>query len=190
MVSAGVPSLPFWPLPSPLDRTKAGATELLAVSKRRVHTHDVLAPRQHSHAYMLFETHSGHGPLHRAKTATLPHSPCDQPQATYECKRELFLDGDNNPPLPECRATPRELLADATLLCQSISTWRASDWSNMVSATSCMRRAKCKLLRDQVAAMPMGDKLKMFEIRLAIQACVLFQGRCFDRGTGLAGRSD
>ena len=96
----------------------------------------------------------------------------------------------HNPPLSECRATPRELLADATLLCQSISTWRASDWSNMVSATSCMRRAKCKLLRDQVAAMPMADKLKMFEIRLAIQACVLFQGRCFDRGTGLAGRSD
>ena len=96
----------------------------------------------------------------------------------------------HNPPLPECRATPRKWLADATLLCQSISTWRASDWSNMVSATSCMRRAKCKLLRDQVAAMPMADKLKMFEIRLAIQACVLFQGRCFDRGTGLAGRSD
>jgi hypothetical protein len=32
----------------------------------------------------------------------------------------------HNPPLPECRATPRKWLADATLLCQSISIWRAS----------------------------------------------------------------
>ena len=32
----------------------------------------------------------------------------------------------HNPPLSECRATPREWLADATLLCQSISIWRAS----------------------------------------------------------------
>ena len=32
----------------------------------------------------------------------------------------------HNPPLPECRAAPRKWLADATLLCQSISIWRAS----------------------------------------------------------------
>ena len=32
----------------------------------------------------------------------------------------------HNPPLPEYRATPGEWLADATLLCQSISIWRAS----------------------------------------------------------------